>query len=160
MNNAKREAAVTDAVMNQDEEAAVGEQLKEESSTFTFPEDKGSLLHTERLGTVLNYTGTFVAELAKRTSTFIKGDFSFVVSPYAAWGLRTVALFIALLSLFNPVLETGGTGLIGWIQDVLANLVLAFGLFVIAEVMLVQADIAKALNSLTRIGQQEEARHG
>jgi hypothetical protein len=93
------------------------------------------------------FTG-FVVSFFIWLLTFIKGDYQFVLHPFAAYALRIVAVVIAVLTLFSPAVETALFGFVGWIINLVLNLVIAFGLFVLAETLLMQKDIAQALKKI------------
>lgn len=112
------------------------------------PDPPNALLSPARLRQGLVQAATLTSEFAKKFSTVIKGDYSVVLSPYAAYALRVLAVLVLVLSVFNPVFSLGETGIVAWVQTVALNIAVAFGLFVVAEVVLIQRDIASALKAI------------
>ena len=82
----------------------------------------------------------FTGERSKEIGTLIRGDYSYVLSPSAAYLIRIVALILVSFSLFDPFISARNAGFLGWVQDLVINGVFAYFLFVVAEIVQVQRD--------------------
>jgi hypothetical protein len=109
----------------------------------------------EFLGSAVQFTSMYFGAMLN----IIKGDFSLVLSPWAAYAIRVVALVVAVFAVFDPFITTASSGFLGWVQDSVVNLVFALGLFVIAEVVLVQRDISETLKSISNQKPTEDTTH-
>ena len=124
---------IPDAGANSESSAAIGEPVPETHKW------------TASLQNSLNWVGTALRHSALAFNNVAASPLSDSRITYAAYILRAAGLLVAAFGVFSPIIESGLLGIIGWLVDLLINVIAGVVLFMIAEIALTTREISETL---------------